>query len=156
MTTLACCWASPGQFLIFAHDLNCYGSVKSFDVQGELTMQHLPAAEAQTWVSRASGTGNGAVTLQHGLQPGDFIAVANRNSSTDIAVTDLAAQGLRVIEFFVRAPLGSYPEGAKLLEGDDVSYVIAPLGNLIEERYTPYLQFNQGAASLARPALSIS
>ena len=118
-------------------------------------MQHLPAAEAQTWVSRASGTGNGAFTLQYGQQLREFVSVANQNSSTDIAVTDLAEQGLRVIEFFVRAPLGAYPEGAKLLEGDDVSYVIAPLGNVVEERYTPYLQFNQGAASLALPALSL-
>ena len=119
-------------------------------------MQRLPAAEAQTWVSVPSGTGDGAFTLQHGLSLSAYLSVAHGNSSTDITVNDLGEQGLQATELLVRAPLGAYPEGAKLLEGDDTSYIIAPLGNLVEERYTPYLQFNQGPASLARPALSIS
>lgn len=39
-------------------------------------------------------------------------------------------------------PIGQYPEGAKLLKGKDKSYVLAPIGHMIEERYSAYLRFN--------------
>ena len=45
-------------------------------------------------------------------------------------------------ELCLKSPLGKYPEGAKLLKGDDRSYILAPIGHLIEESYSPYLQFH--------------
>lgn len=34
-----------------------------------------------------------------------------------------------------------YPEGSKVLSGADQQYIIAPLGNIVEESYTPYFDF---------------
>ena len=42
-------------------------------------------------------------------------------------------------EYFIRG----VHVGAKLLQGTDRSFVIAPMGSIIEERYTPYLQWLQ-------------
>lgn len=39
--------------------------------------------------------------------------------------------------------LGQFPESARVLKSNNKSYVIAPIGHLIEESYTPYLQFNK-------------
>ncbi len=39
------------------------------------------------------------------------------------------------------AGVGKYPEGAKLLTGSDRKYIIAPLGNIVEEKYSPYLEW---------------
>lgn len=44
--------------------------------------------------------------------------------------------------FAFHEPIGRYPEGAKLLKGLDKSYVLAPIGHIIEEKYSPYLRFN--------------
>lgn len=44
--------------------------------------------------------------------------------------------------FGLQDPVGRYPEGAKLLKGADKSYVLAPIGHIIEEKYSPYLRFN--------------
>jgi hypothetical protein len=50
----------------------------------------------------------------------------------------------------VSAAAARYPEGAKLLRGADRSYVVAPLMNIVEEKYTAYFEFTQpGAASAA-------
>jgi hypothetical protein len=34
-----------------------------------------------------------------------------------------------------------HPEGSKMLSGDDQQYVIAPLGNIVEQNYTAYFDF---------------
>ena len=41
----------------------------------------------------------------------------------------------------IDAPLGQYPEGSKVLSGEDRTYVISPLGNIVDERYTSYFEF---------------
>ena len=45
------------------------------------------------------------------------------------------------LKLSVRLAVGTYPKGAKLLKGDDKTFVIAPIGNLVEERYSPYIEF---------------
>jgi hypothetical protein len=50
------------------------------------------------------------------------------------------------LQFLIIPAVGSYPEGAKLLRGDDKTFVIAPIGNLVEERYTPYIEFTGSRA----------
>lgn len=50
------------------------------------------------------------------------------------------------LRFSIVSAVGSYPEGAKLLKGDDKTFVIAPIGNLVEERYTPYIEFTASRA----------
>ena len=47
-----------------------------------------------------------------------------------------------------------YPEGSKLLSGEGQRYVIAPLGNIVEQNYTAYLDFSQ--PSTAAQALAAS
>ena len=58
-----------------------------------------------------------------------------------ITLSNFEAGDLGVQSLTLEAPIGSYPENARLLKGREKSYIIAPIGHLIEERYTPYLQF---------------
>ena len=41
----------------------------------------------------------------------------------------------------VEGPLGRYPDGSKMLTGKDEKYVLSPVGNIVEERYTIYFNF---------------
>ena len=41
----------------------------------------------------------------------------------------------------VEGPLGRYPDGSKMLTGKDEKFVLSPLGNIVEERYTIYFDF---------------
>lgn len=56
---------------------------------------------------------------------------------------DAAADGSsRVTGFRVTSALGSYPPGAKVLAGRKKhQYIIAPLGELVDESYTAYFNF---------------
>lgn len=45
------------------------------------------------------------------------------------------------LTFRVEPMVGSLPVGAKVLYGEDSGYIIAPLGNLVDERYTAYFSF---------------
>lgn len=49
-----------------------------------------------------------------------------------------------ILRLILANPIGSYPEGAKLLKGTDKSYIIAPIGHIVEEKYSPYLHFLSG------------
>lgn len=46
------------------------------------------------------------------------------------------------VRLAVDSPLGSYPDGSKMLAGQDEKYVLSPLGNIVDERYTTYFQFS--------------
>ena len=37
---------------------------------------------------------------------------------------------------------GKYPEGSKALHGQDRSYIISPLGNVVDEKYIAYFDFH--------------
>ena len=39
------------------------------------------------------------------------------------------------------SPLGQYPNGSKMLTGQDEKYVLSPLGNIVDEQYTAYFEF---------------
>lgn len=41
----------------------------------------------------------------------------------------------------VEGPLGHYPDGSKMLTGKNEKFVLSPLGNIVEERYTIYFNF---------------
>ena len=97
--------------------------------------------------------------MQDGGEPGISWAFQNRTSAT-LLLTAFASQQpigqtsdqrLMVLsdatktssaKLSLRDPVGSYPEGAKLLKGTDKSYILAPIGHIIEEKYSPYLRFN--------------
>ena len=44
-------------------------------------------------------------------------------------------------DWVVEGPRGQYPMGSKVLTGTDRSYVVSPLGNLVDEKYTAYFDF---------------
>lgn len=44
-------------------------------------------------------------------------------------------------EWVVESPKGQYPQGSKALNGHDRSYIIAPLGSIVDEKYTAYFDF---------------
>ena len=37
--------------------------------------------------------------------------------------------------------VGWYPDGSKMLSGQDEKYVLSPLGNIVDEQYTVYFEF---------------
>lgn len=43
--------------------------------------------------------------------------------------------------FAIEPALGKLPPGARVLSGDDVAYVIVPIGHIVDEQYTAYFQF---------------
>lgn len=44
-------------------------------------------------------------------------------------------------DWVVESFKGRYPEGSKALHGQDRSYIISPLGNIVDEKYTAYFDF---------------
>jgi hypothetical protein len=44
-------------------------------------------------------------------------------------------------DWVVESFKGKYPEGSKTLHGQDRSYIISPLGNIVDEKYTAYFDF---------------
>ena len=54
------------------------------------------------------------------------------------------------------SPHAGYPEGAKLLSGDGQQYVIAPLGNIVEQSSTAYFAFQQPLSGAQTQALAAS
>ena len=63
-----------------------------------------------------------------------------KESDSNLATIVEAADGQGMELIFSKA-LGKFPAGAKLLKGADRSYVLAPVGHIIEEKYSPYLRF---------------
>lgn len=61
----------------------------------------------------------------------------------------LASSG---VTFQLAAPLAQYPEGAKLLSGADRAFIVAPLMNIVEDKYTPYFDFQQLSEQLTMAA----
>lgn len=104
-------------------------------------MTRQPLEQADTWRLAPSAKGGGELHLC--APTGDRL-----HTSSDGSIKIGAAETAQPLS--VQAPLGKYPEGARLLQGDDRSYVIAPLGNLIEEKYTPYLQFDDSPPALQK------
>lgn len=47
----------------------------------------------------------------------------------------------------VEGPLGRYPDGSKMLTGKNEKFVLSPLGNIVEERYTIYFNFTMPESS---------
>ena len=47
----------------------------------------------------------------------------------------------------VEGPLGRYPDGSKMLTGKNEKFVLSPLGNIVEERYTIYFNFTMPKSS---------
>lgn len=41
----------------------------------------------------------------------------------------------------VRQPLATYPEGSQVIKTAQRSWILSPIGNIIEEKYTSYFEF---------------
>lgn len=91
---------------------------------------------AQTW--RFWETSASAVTLS--AEAGGVFNRMAKSPSGELYMAE--DESMPSINFEVKGAVGKYPEGAKVLQGSDKSYVLAPIGHLIEEKYSPYLQFN--------------
>ena len=97
--------------------------------QGGLNLRHTGLGELADW----------ALTVKSG--PGDLIELHPADpAARSFALGPDLPKGS--VSLQSEPPLASYPEGARMLKGADKSYIIAPLGHIVEERYTPYLQFN--------------
>ena len=102
-------------------------------------------------LSLHANNGHAAPLRNHGS--GQFIAcaasaVAGDNASAGATVRFIDTQNApldevadEVLMFTAEKALGAYPEGSRLLVGEDKQYVLSPLGNIVEEAYTAYFEF---------------
>lgn len=65
------------------------------------------------------------------------------NISIMVAGSPAQAEGSSMMRLAVEGPLGSYPDGSKMLMGQDEKFVLSPLGNIVDERYTTYFEFQK-------------
>ena len=49
--------------------------------------------------------------------------------------------GIQSHSLGVRQPLARYPEGSQIIKTAQRSWVLSPIGNVIEEKYTSYFDF---------------
>jgi len=108
--------------------------------QGTLVLRRIPRGDAATWNLREvkaaiANTSSGMILSAAG---GRGITEWSEDGRLQVSPGSIVGPEL---ELSVVSAVGDYPEGAKLLKGDDKTFVIAPIGNLIEERYTPYIEF---------------
>ena len=73
------------------------------------------------------------------------VLVHASEAAQTLSLTGFENEQSQSLSFSIEAALGSYPDGARVLKGHDKSYIIAPIGHLVEESYSPYLQFNPPA-----------
>ena len=96
-------------------------------------MQH----EGEPGITRFFQNGTSSALLLTSFDPEQTMVESNQRLIVLSDATNAVAARLNI-----RDPVGSYPEGAKLLKGNDRSFIIAPIGHIIEEKYSPYLRFN--------------
>ena len=77
-----------------------------------------------------SGTAGGQAVALQVMQLG--------SSNASAALTSAAAE----CNWVLSAPKGRYPDGSKQLHGEDRTYIISPLGKIVDERYTAYFEFD--------------
>ncbi|KAA6427609.1 MAG: hypothetical protein FRX49_02272 [Trebouxia sp. A1-2] len=128
---------SDGQQLVL-ESMHRPGHVIMQDSQGQLRlqpMQHLQIDDLrshgltmQLSLSNAANADEALVSLQM-----MHVNVAQNQ----VRITNSTLGDDWVVEGFK----GKYPEGSKALHGQDSSYIISPLGNIVDEKYTAYFDF---------------
>lgn len=129
---------SDGQQLVL-ESMHLPGHVIVQDSQGQLRlqlMQHLQidhlrshGAAMQLSLSNAADADEASVSL-HMMHDN---VTQNEVRTTKLSLGD---------EWVVEKYKGKYPEGSKALHGQDRSYIISPLGNVVDEKYTAYFDFH--------------
>ena len=119
-------------------------------VQGDLLMQRMDESCVPAW--HLDGNSSAWTSLVSSVcdtttrdRSGRKVA---RLSDGQIGVAT-GGLGFTDLRFTFGKAMSTYPEGSQLLRGIDKSYVIAPLGHLIEEKYSPYLRFTPMGRSQA-------
>ena len=77
----------------------------------------------------------------HAEAPGSFLAPAGLFAGRQ--TLRACPSNASTISFRITEALGEYDPGAKVLKGDNKEYVIVPQGNIVEERYTTYFDFQK-------------
>ena len=52
------------------------------------------------------------------------------------------------VNFIIKQPLAQLPEGSQTIKTSNRTWLLAPIGNIIEEKYTSYFEFQGPAPSL--------
>ncbi|DBA96514.1 hypothetical protein WJX77_003023 [Trebouxia sp. C0004] len=128
---------SDGQQLVL-ESMHRPGHVIMQDSQGQLSLQltqnlqidHLRShgLAMQLSLSNAADANETTVRLQ----------MMRVNAMQDQAPAKMSIVG---DDWVVETYKGRYPEGSKALHGQDRSYIISPLGNIVDEKYTAYFDF---------------
>lgn len=108
-------------------------------------MRQLPPSFAPMWSLSPSEEDADKLTLSFASDARRAVAEMNAGNVT---VAIAGTSGPKPAKLSLEKPLGSYPEGARILQGEDRSYVLVPLGNIVEERYTTYLEFRADGGRL--------
>ena len=102
-------------------------------------MQH-SSNHAQEWLLRhtASRIGRMQAEVESSDSQWQNTVLSSKVESVGAGVSSSA---LAEFEWAVEPPLGQYPDNSKMLTGEEESYVISPLGNIVDEMYTAYFDF---------------
>jgi len=113
-------------------------SISNVDLQGQLSlqlMQHLQIEHLrshglamQLSLSIAADANEASISLH---------MMHDNVTQNEVRTTKSTFGDDWVVESFK----GRYPEGSKALHGQDRSYIISPLGNIVDEKYTAYFDF---------------
>lgn len=79
------------------------------------------------------------VTLEDSDRPRQNTVLSS--SVDQLGGADISRVALAEVQWALEAPLGQYPDGSKVLKGQDEMFIISPLGNIVDERYTAYFEF---------------
>ena len=145
LDSTACLMSSPGSSFVVDESwmslwlrLQLLSPIPVLGLQGQLSLQltqhlqmdHLRShgLAMQLSLSNAANADEPAVRLQ----------MMHVNASQDQVPAKMSIVG---DDWVVESFKGRYPEGSKALHGQDRSYIISPLGNLVDEKYTAYFDF---------------
>ena len=62
--------------------------------------------------------------------------------SGNTRATVMPSAGASALDWVVSGPKGAYPDGSKQIQSQDSTYVISPMGSIVDEKYTAYFDFH--------------
>ncbi len=88
---------------------------------------------------------------QHSLKPSGSLRLCETGSSRMLCSSgsELSSEiHEQLPSIMIEAPLSQLPEGSQVIKTTDRSWLLSPIGNIIEEKYTSYFEFQAPAPSL--------
>ena len=102
----------------------------------------------QTFVLHKGNATDATYSLEAASKPGSFLSV---HPPTDAQPEQTIQLGRTSTDFAFEPAQGSYPKGSMLLNSPERPYILSPLANIVDEKYTAYFEFGTVPALPAPP-----